>query len=616
MSGDSNRRSRRLRWAYVSTAFVVIVLAEALVYALMKSKGVSTTGDEPHYLIAAKALSHFTIHPLGAYKVDLRTHQIFNWAPGTKPSNLNFQLFSGPHGAVNIHNLGLSALLAPFVAIGGAKVGRLAMMALDTAGFIYVFTRAAGLARLNSRAKVVFALVLASPAIWLAGTQIYPDLLTGIVMTCALMDVGAIETRGRLDALGIGVSGFSVAILPWLHQQNFIPAVFLLIAFAVVAARARLWRPFVIIGVVSVASWLLLVAYNVYAYGHALGLPQPFPSLNGAAVTDILGLLVDRHQGLFVQVPTAALGLVGLWMGRRIAPVAVIATVAAAASLLYLNGTFIGAPYGGTSLAGRFEWSSLVPLLAWCPLVIASGSARARLWVLGGVAGALWIFESVPILLGDHIYYNQLTGGAPWDPSTYPGWWGGFDRLLPELVPGGRLLGVPWFGFPVALLILGGLVLVAGGFTRLRRDAMFRLAIGSLAAVIVLGVLANVARLPLPSTALTLTAELGGPLRAATPTGATRAVAMVGVGAGSYDVKVAYTLDGATGSAGFAAFCKVAGASTMAPGAPPDTVPRTGSHVVTLPLRCPPSIIGFDMNVEKSTTLVVDKLSLTKTASG
>jgi len=69
--------SRILRRWPIAAAFAVIVAGEALVYAFMRSKGVSSTGDEPHYLIVAKALSHFTVHPLQAYKVDLRTHQIY-----------------------------------------------------------------------------------------------------------------------------------------------------------------------------------------------------------------------------------------------------------------------------------------------------------------------------------------------------------------------------------------------------------------------------------------------------------------------------------------------------------------------------------------------------------
>ncbi len=614
----SDRPSGRLKWVCISGAFVVIVFAEALVYGVMKSKGVSTTGDEPHYLIVAKALSHLNFHPLGAYKADLRTHQIFNWAPNTQPTNLNFQLYNGPHGAVGTHNLGLSALLAPFVAVGGAKLGRLAMMSLNTAGFIYFFIRSANLARLSSRAKVVFALLLASPAIWLAGTQIYPDLFTGVVMTCTLVDVAAVEMRGRLDAFGIAISSVALAALPWLHQQNLIPAIFIVIAFAVVAGRARQWRTFVIVALVSVASWLLLVGYNVYAYGHALGLPQPFPSLHGAGITDILGLLVDRHQGLFVQVPTAALGCVGLWMGRRIAPVAVMATLAAAASLLYLNGTFTGAPYGGASLAGRFEWSSLVPLLAWCPLVISSyGRSRARLWSLGAVAAVLWALESVPILLGDHVYYNQLAGGAPWDPATYPGWWGGFDRLLPEFVPGNRLLGGPWFGLPMALFVLGGTVVIVGVTARLKRKGMIRVVMASVALCIALGVLANVTPYPLPAHPLVLTAEVGGPLRSTAAGSGMRAVPMVGVGAGTYNVEVVYTLHGDTGSGDFAAYCGAAAtpASTQS-SAPLNPALEPGSHVVAQPLHCPMSTLWFEMKVQPSTTLEVDKLVLTKTASG
>ena len=426
-----------LRWWRLPAALVGLVAAEGLLYSFIKSKGVSVTGDEPHYLIAAKALTHLSVHPLAAYKVDLRTHQFYNWPAGSQPTNLFLQLLGGPHGPVSTHSLGLSALLAPFVAFGGGLVARLGLVGIEAAGFIYFFVRAANLSALNRLARVVFAVVLASPAIWLAGTQIYPDLLTGILMAAALVDVIALESRARLDGLGTAVSALSLALLPWLHQQNLVPAALILVTFAAAASHARAWWTFLVIGIAAATSWLLLLAYNLYEYGHPLGPTQPFPSLNKAGITEMLGLLFDRHQGLFVQVPLAALGLVGLWLGLRIAPVAVMATLVSAASLIYLNGTFYHAPYGGLSFAGRFQWASLVPILLWCPFVIASfDRSKARLWGVGLFAAALWMLESVPIVRGEHSYYNQLTVAAPWDPSTYPGWWGGVGPAVRGVRPG------------------------------------------------------------------------------------------------------------------------------------------------------------------------------------
>ena len=603
----------------IPAAFVVIVAAEALVYAFIRSKGVSTTGDEPHYLVVARALSHLTVHPLQAYETDLRTHQIYHWPAGTAPTNLNLELYTGPHGPVSTHNLGLSALLAPFVALGGTSLARLGLMAIETVGFIYFYLRGARLAGLSLGARVILAVVIGSPAIWLAGTQIYPDLLTGILIACALVDVVAVETRGRLDGLGLAVSAFSLALLPWLHQQNLVPALFILIAFALVARQTHRWRAVAVIAVVAAASWLLLLAYNLYDYGHPLGLPQPFPSLNKAGITDILGLLMDRHQGLFVQVPTAALGLIGLWLWRMKTPVAVIATVAAIGSLIYLNGTFIHAPYGGDTFAGRFAWSSLIPLLAWCPMQIASLSrSQARLWGLGAVAAVLWLLESVPILRGDHVFYNQLTAGIPWDPSTYPGWWDRIDRLLPVFIPGSRLLGSPWFGLPVELVLLGLAILAVSTVTRLGRTGIVRLGIGSVALAIATGALALVAPIPLPARPLAFSdADLGGPIRSGTSPAAGPTVRLQGVGAGTFEIVVDYTLQGPAGSGTIVSYCTRGSASTSAqPGTSTGPTILPGTHSTVITLHCPSGTIWFEMVVQPATTLAVGKAVLAKIANG
>jgi hypothetical protein len=617
----ANRRGLRpllVRGWAVLAAFAGIVAADAGVYAFIKRRGVSVTGDEPHYLVAAKALTQFSVHPLHAYEVDLRTHQLFDWPAGTKPTNLILQLYAGPHGPVTTHSWGLPALLAPFVAVGGAGLARLGLMAIETAGLIYLFVRASNLAGLSRQARVVFAILMASPAIWVAGTQIYPDLLTGILLACTLVDLVAMESRRHLDAFGTGVSGLSLAVLPWLHQQNLVPAALVLIGFALLARRSHQWRAFLVIAGVAALSWLVLLAFNLYDYGHLLGLPQPFPSLNGAGVTEILGLLFDRHQGLFVQVPTAALGVLGLWLGRRIAPMAVIATLVSAGSLIYLNGTFIHAPYGGTSFAGRFEWSSLLPLLAWCPFLINSfDRAKARLWGLGVVAALVWVLQSVPIVRGQHSYYNQLTAGPPWDPSTYPGWWGGFDRILPVFVPGSNLFGWPGFGLPIELLLLGLIVAVAWGVARLSREGMVRLGVVSVVAMVATGLLVAVAPLPLPSRPRVFSdRDLGGPIQSGVSQAATPAVPLQDVGAGTYRITVAYTLAGNPGAGTIRSYCTrgVATESTQ-PRLTATSMVQAGTHAAVLTLRCPTGTLWFEMTVQPATSLAVSRLLLAKTAS-
>lgn len=619
LGGDPHRtgRYRPGLWWY-PLAIAALVAADAVVYVFIRRRGVGPTGDEPHYLVVARAIDHLTVHPLAAYVADLHTHRLFDWAPGTPATNLALQLYTGPHGPVSTHPVGLSVLLAPFVAVGGALAGRLGLMALNAAGFVYLLARGCRLAGLGRGGRLVAAVILVSPALWVAATQIYPDFPTGVLLGCAAVDILVLERSGTLDGWAVAVTAGTLAVLPWLHQQNLVAAGFLLVALVWLGVRAGRRRAVAVVASVAVASWVVLLAFNQREYGHLLGLPQPFPSLNSAGVTEILGLLFDRHQGLFVQMPLAVLGLLGMWWAGRRGAVTAVATLAAAASLLYLNGTFIHAPYGGVSFAGRFQWSSLVPLLVWCPFAVAAvGRSAVRLRVLGAAAAILWLLQAVPILAGQHAYYNQLAVGSPWDPVAYPGWWGRLDRLLPVMVPGGRLFGRPGFALVTEIVLLATLAgLAAAGARPGGRPA--GVASGGALAVAAGAVAIMVAApLPLPAGPLDFSGpDLGSPFVTG-PAPAHPALPLQVLQPGLYRLTVRYVLAGAGMSAVLAPYC--------APRTPPGDRPAQpeatqtldpGRHTATVTLRCPAAMLWFAAEVGPATALTVGDVRLAKTAAG
>jgi hypothetical protein len=230
----------------------------------------------------------------------------------------------------------------------------------------------------------------------------------------------------------------------------------------------------------------------------------------------------------------------------------------------------------------------------------------------------LWLLESVPIARGDHLYYNQMTVSAPWDPSTYPGWWGGIDRLLPELVPGSRLLGWPWFGLPIVLVLLGLIVAGAAMVSRRGRGGMVCLGAVSGLVGVGAGILALVAPLPLPTGALSYSEQsVGGPLLAGVAAAASPAVPLQGIGAGTFRITVDYALQGYAGSAELRSFCTRGAASrTTQPSASTSATVPPGHQRTVMTLRCPAGTIWFDMTVQPATSLAVSKLLLAKTASG
>src|SRR5580704_18256922 len=86
--GESSTRFRAARWPALVVAVAAIVMAEILAWFLLRSQGYVITGDSPHYLIAAQALDHLSVHVLPQYRTDLASHYIFAWPQGATLSSI------------------------------------------------------------------------------------------------------------------------------------------------------------------------------------------------------------------------------------------------------------------------------------------------------------------------------------------------------------------------------------------------------------------------------------------------------------------------------------------------------------------------------------------------
>src|SRR5262249_20795558 len=154
-----------------------------------------------------------------AYRLDIRTHQFFNWPAGSTPASLG-HIWMGPHGPISIHDLGVPLLLMPFVAVGGRNLGLAGYFAIEAAGLILLFLRPPCLAGCSVGARVAFPLPLAGPALWLAGVRISPDLLSGPLLGAAIVDLGIFARHGRLAPTSLWVFGIAAVLIPWLHVKN------------------------------------------------------------------------------------------------------------------------------------------------------------------------------------------------------------------------------------------------------------------------------------------------------------------------------------------------------------------------------------------------------------
>ena len=441
-----------LRPVGIVVFFVVAMVLQKFLFDFVTSKGVTITGDEPTYVMQAQALSHFSVHILSTITHDLAA-RVFR---GTYPANAALAMvehYDGPTGVISPFGPGLSALVAVSVALLGPVTGSLAgIIGLNTAGLMWLHQRVSRLLRLGGMAQVVLGVAFAIPAVLLAVNQIYPDLPSGILLAIGLLEIAAIEWRGRASALSLLLITASVAASPWLQPKNLVPAAVILAAFLFVVVKRKFRLvPAALVAGVSVLSVALYLVYNQHFFGHLLGLPEPLPTFSAAGLQYTLGLLFDRHQGLFVQVPYALVGLAGLIaFGRRRMPVAAVATVLSFLALLGLNGTYTSNPYGGYSLAGRFMWT-LIPLsLPWVGLVLARFQERNRsLKAPLIVVVLIWLYQAEPIFAGQHSYYNALQVAH----TVWPGWWRGLSGFLPQFGGNAYYFGSPVWSLPLELVI-------------------------------------------------------------------------------------------------------------------------------------------------------------------
>jgi hypothetical protein len=603
-SGWSASNSRHLLWCVVAVAVAVGV--ELIVAWFIHSKGVNFTGDEPSYIMQAQAYQHLHPQILSTIKADLGSHSFSSaYPPGTPISAV--EQFNGPKGIISPFEPGVGLLLVPFVALGhrvfAAVVG---MVVLNATGLVFLHRRMSSLVRLGRRAQVLLAVLLAFPCLLLAGTQIYPDLLSGVLLACAVVELAIIEQRGMSSRLGSLVITVVAVYLPWLQVKNFLPAIVLLVAFAVVRVRTgSSWPPTVVTAALCLASWGILLTYNHLYFGHLLGLPEPIPRVSRTGVEYTLGLLFDRDEGLFVQLPFAVIGLLGLWLARRKLPVAVMATVLSVGGILVLNGTYTSNPYGEGSLAGRFMWTALPALVAWTGVVLARWqTTRRRLWAPIVVVAGVWVYQAVPILDGSHSYF---TLAPPWDPSSWPGWWPGIDRALPQFDRAGLSLGTPAIALAVVMAALAILLLAAGPSGRPHLSKASAAAIGVLGILIVAAV---VTVKPLaPTTTLRYdSAQVGAPVIGGDQPGASPTVNLQGVLPGTYRLTLAYRLVGPAASGTMVVSC------TSSSGAPPLSMGATlplGRQSAQVTIRCHDSgDVATQLQVAPHSELLVQSLRL------
>jgi hypothetical protein len=412
----------------VFCAFASLSAAWIAMLHLIRSQGVRPDGDEPHYLAEAVSLGRYhTLNLNPGYNFALTHHIIYPWKGQPGPNlaaSIGQVTLLRHHLYFPFHAIGLSALLALPMLSGTdlASWTLIVVLAALTVGLAHLTSQVSGA---PSPWRIAIAGLFLAPAFGLATTQVYPDLITGLLVAVIVMTIAKIEVRRECTWTQISVVSLALVALPWMDQKNIFFPIPLLVAFLVgcrLATRpGRSLRWVIIPTVVSLGALLML---NVYEFGHLLGGAQQIELFGSETWTRTLALLVDRRQGIFPQLPIAVIGLAGLWTWRKRLPVAVVSAIAFIAATIYGNATQPD-NFGGYSFIGRFQWPALPLLLAFAGLyLIELWRTRTKVaTVVSLIIVGIFAIQLVPIVRGEHAYYNV----PGWDPSTYSGWWGSLD---------------------------------------------------------------------------------------------------------------------------------------------------------------------------------------------
>jgi len=419
------------------------------------------TGDEPHYLIMAGGIAKYgTFEQTQAYTREFATQEIYPGilAPaGAALTPLNTHSIEGRHGFFNIHNVGLPLLLAlPFLA-GGVIAAKL-FLVLASSVLVILGWRLTAYQELPTRhrAAAIIAAVCGLPFIT-AASQVYPDLLAGGFALIALWWVRERRIESRITS-DIAIAA-AVALLPWLQIKFSLVAC---VACAGLTVRAiqqsrRLTHSsiFIVALIVSLAG---LAAYNLYAFGNAVG---PYGSgalvVNAKALMVFLGLHVDQFQGLFVQNPAFLVALPFL------VPYAKTHRLEAATALLMYFGIVLPSAmhstwYGGLSFAGRFMWAGAVILLpaTLFGLDRLSRSLAGKGIYLVGIFILCNLYLYLRYILRRFEFYNRPQD-AFW-PESVPSFYPAIKPYLPAFQD--STWAFHYFQNGIAVALMAGLILV------------------------------------------------------------------------------------------------------------------------------------------------------------
>jgi hypothetical protein len=415
-----------------------------------------TTGDEPHYLLVAESIAFDgDVDLRNDYASRERTLRVVNVFP--LDYNVQAAVYKDSGELRPLHGVGLPALLAPAVGIGGLTGARVVMVLIAALLAHQLYLLLADL-RLRRRYRIAawISVAFCMPVLPFT-SQVYPELPGALLVVVVLRMI----LRRTTSPWALAGGSLASAALIWLHVRYLPISLALLAALAYAAtsdepeeaaglatpgrwvrmrtdlgqhlavARAR-WRGVVLPVLVPFAVVLASIAV---AFEHWYGSPDPRTPYYAYSTTTLGGgglqavydyVLHDLFNPLVGWIPfapvhwlgLAALGCVVLWFGWP-------AAAAIAVAIGYEVALASSAPVGGWGLPARYLLI-VIPLIAVPIAVVIQQIRLARFVFVPLLAGSLVLtvagvrnFEGLyPAGERQHIW--GLRSIAPAFPVTLP----------------------------------------------------------------------------------------------------------------------------------------------------------------------------------------------------
>jgi hypothetical protein len=384
-----------------------LVLALHLLLLPFVARTWQTTGDEPHYLLAAHSLTMDGDFDL-ANNYDQLDYLNFYFS-----QDIVRQVRLDRHGQQILdHQLALPLLIAPAYALSG-RMGVLVFQVVVgalLAGLTYQLAFVVSQNRAASAMGAVF--VSLSPPLFQYHYLVYPELIAALLTTLVVYLAIRVDKPGPWS---LALTLMSLTLLPWLNRR------FTILALALALTLTWAWRDR------RALLALLMTAISIGAllwFNSGLSVPErvdiTIPAASGALWRRLLrgvGWLVDQQRGLFVFGPiylAAIFGLPFLFKRRREWLILIPFLVSLGVTVL-AGGYWIAWELGPRFLVAALPSLGALLALAWKHYGRTFIGGGGMLLLFSGGLLNNWVIlydPELPYKSSLPLYYGQETGLA------------------------------------------------------------------------------------------------------------------------------------------------------------------------------------------------------------